>query len=130
MGAKVNYFLDTNVLLRYLVRDNKVQYIQAKKWFEEAQKRKIKITISSVVVAEACFVLESFYKQNRVNIADTMMVVLSQRWLAVSERKALLELFGDYKKGQHFVDSFLAAKALLNGGKVLTLDKKLLKRSK
>lgn len=125
MGAKITFFLDTNVLLRYLVRDNEKQFEQAKKWFKDVRERKIKIVVSSVVVAEACFVLESFYKQTREKIADAMTVVLSQRWLAVSEREILLGLWGDYKKGRHFVDSYLKSQAEIKKGKILSFDKKL-----
>ena len=52
--------LDTNVLLRFLVGDNKQQHQEAERWFKEAEQRKRKIVLVPLVVAETCFVLESF----------------------------------------------------------------------
>ena len=117
--------LDTNVLLRFLVGDNKSQQKQAQQWFTQAQKGKKKILIKPLVVAEACFVLESFYHQKREEIANAFELFLSQRWLSVPERKTLLALWPWYKKNLHFVDSFLLSWAKLNKSKILTFDKKL-----
>ena len=54
--------VDTNVLIRFFVGDNKVQQKRARNWFSQAQKGKRKLAIKTIVVAETCFVLESFYK--------------------------------------------------------------------
>ena len=119
--------LDTNVLVRFLTRDNEEQYKQAVVWFKEAEKGKRKIVIMPLVVAETCFVLESFYKKDKDEISEKMEALLSQRWLKVFERKTMIFLWRWYKKNYHFVDSFLIAWAKTNKGKVLGFDKDLLK---
>lgn len=80
--------VDTNVLIRFLVGDHKTQQEQAKKWFSEAEKGKRKMVIKPLIVAETCFVLESFYKKTREEIASAFEVLLSQKWLVVEERKS------------------------------------------
>ena len=110
--------LDTNVLARFLVGDNAAQKMQAEQWFKEGESGKRKIVVFPIVVAECSFVLESFYKKSREDIADAFEIFLSQRWLQVSERDALLSLWQEYRKGLHFVDSFLLAWARCNGGRV------------
>jgi predicted nucleic-acid-binding protein len=115
--------LDTNVLVRFLVGDNAVQRKQAEQWFKEGESGKRKIVVFPIVVAETSFVLESFYKKRREDIADAFEVFLSQRWLHVVERDTLLSLCQEYRKGLHFVDSFLLAWARCNGGRVLSFDK-------
>ena len=121
--------LDTNVLLRFLVGDNKQQRQTAERWFQEAEQHKRKIVIVPLVVAEACFVLESFYKKQRKEIADAIEILIAQRWLHVEEREVLLSLWPWYRKGLHFVDSFLLAWAHVYGGGILTFDQSLLKKA-
>ena len=119
--------LDTNVLLRFLVGDEPEQQEKAKTWFNEGQKGKRKIVVKPLVIAEACFVLESFYKKDRQDIAKSLQVFLSQKWLKVEERGILLALLYWYKEGRHFVDSYLLACAKKEKGRILSFDKKLIR---
>ncbi|MDP3900742.1 MAG: PIN domain-containing protein [bacterium] len=121
--------LDTNVLLRFLVGDNEKQQKEAHRWFQEAEQRKRKIVVVPLVVAETCFVLESFYKKQREEIAETLEVFLAQRWLEVEERNVLLSLWFWYRKGFHFVDSFLLAWTQTYAGDILTFDRALSKKA-
>lgn len=117
--------LDTNVLVRFFVGDEKEHQKQAVIWFSEAEKGKRRIVVSVLIVAEAVFVLESFYKQPREDIIQVFEVFLSQRWLEVPEREVLLGLWKWYQKGFHFVDSFLLSWASVSGSKILSFDKPL-----
>jgi len=130
MAKKAEEIVDTNVLLRYLVGDNKQQQLEAKKWFLEGYQGKRRLVIKPIVVAEASFVLESFYHQKRDKIAEAFEVILSQKWLVVEERKILLELLDWYRKGIHFVDSYLFAWAKVKSGKILTFDQGLKKQAR
>ena len=117
--------VDTNVLIRYLVRDQENHYQQAVKWFRQATAGSIELEVKSLVVAEAVFVLQSFYKQKRDPIAESFEVLLSQRWLLVENREVLLAAFNWYRQGLHFVDSYLIACAQKDNCEVLTFDQKL-----
>lgn len=117
--------LDTNVLLRFLVKDNQKQWEQAGLWLKEAEQRKRKIVVVPLVIAEACFVLESFYKKQREEIAEALEVLVAQKWLGVQERGVLLSVWPWYRKGLHFVDSFLLAWAQVYKGSILTFDQSL-----
>lgn len=128
-NAVKTYLVDTNVLVRFLVRDQEEHFEQASAWFLSAQKGKIKLIVPTVVIAETCFVLESFYKRTRVDIARSIIVFASQRWLSVPERDIILGLWGDYEHGLHFVDSYLRSWARLEDCSVLSFDKKLNKKS-
>lgn len=121
--------LDTNVLLRFLVGDNQKQRQQAEQWLKEAEQRERKIVVAPLVVAEACFVLESFYKKQRKEIADALEVLIAQRWLQVEEREVMLSLWLWYRQGLHFVDSFLLAWAQAYKGTILTFDQSLLRKA-
>lgn len=117
--------LDTNVLVRFFVGDNKKQQKIAEEEFEKARRGKSKIIVHPLVIAETCFVLESFYKKDRKDITSKMEVFLSQKWLKVINRKSLLGLWPHYLIGLHFVDSFLLTWAKNNKAAVLSFDKKL-----
>ena len=119
---------DTNIILRFLAGDDKSQQEEAGKIFKEAEGGKRKILIKVLVVAEACFVLESFYKIRREKIAGSFEVFLSQKWLKVEDRQVLLALWPWYRENMHFVDSYLLALSSSKKYKVLTFDKKLDKK--
>ena len=121
--------LDTNVILRFLVGDNQAQQEKAKLIFKEAEKGKRKLLVKPLIVAECCFVLESFYKKERDQIATAFEVFLSQKWLMVEDRKELLLLWKWYRKNFHFVDSYLLAFSRIRKTKIISFDEKLLKNS-
>lgn len=120
-----NELLDTNVLVRFLVGDHAEHHAQAEKWFHEAEEGKRSIIVTALVIAETTFVLESFYKLQRSEIARALEVFVSQRWLKAEERTALRALWTHYRSGLHFVDSYLLARAELFGETLLTFDKEL-----
>jgi len=117
------YLVDTNILVRLLIRDNAEQYEKAAKMFESAAAGQLKILLLPVVIAEACFVLESFYKRQRAEISESLMVILSQQWLRVEQREVLLGLWQYYLKNFHFVDSYLLSVKEINNVELLTFDK-------
>ncbi len=122
------FVLDTNVLLRFLVGDLPQQQKRAEQWFKEAEVGRRAIIVTPIVIAEASFVLESFYKQAREAIATALEVFVSERWLRVEERDVLQRLWTDYRAGLHFVDSYLNAWARTRGCEILTFDQKLARR--
>ena len=120
--------LDTDIILRFLVGDNKLQQNEARKIFKEAEKGSRKILVKAIVIAEACFVLESFYKKSKNEIADNMEIFLSQKWLRVEDRQSLLSMWHWYRENLHFVDSYLLACSKINKSKIITFDKELNKK--
>ncbi len=120
-----SYILDTNIIVRFLVKDHAIHYSQAVQWFAEAERGKRDIRVSPLVIAETSFVLESFYKLKRSDIADALEVFVGQRWFDIEERDVLLYAWHYYRKGLHFVDSYLKAWSKLNNCDILTFDKEL-----
>jgi len=119
--------IDTNILTRFFIADIKNQHSQAEKIFKAAQMGKRKLRLEVLVVAEVCYVLESFYKRDRKEIADFLELFVSQKWLQVQDRKIVQTAWSWYLKGFHFVDSYLLAWVKVKKAKVLSFDKKLMK---
>lgn len=115
--------LDTNVILRYLVGDSEILHKKAVDIFKNAESGNLKLLVKAVVVAETCFVLESFYKRSNDDIASSMEIFLSQKWLKVEDRKGLLNMWTNYRNKLHFVDSYLLSSVKANKYKILTFDK-------
>jgi predicted nucleic-acid-binding protein len=127
-NMKKKEIIDTNVLIRFLVADNKEQFNQAKNYFHEAEIGKRKLVITPLVIAETCFVLESFYKKTKKEIAGTIETLLLPSWLIVEQKEILLSLLNWYRQGLHFVDSYLLAWAKINQGEILSFDKQIRKK--
>ncbi len=123
-------FVDTNVLVRFFVGDSSKQLIQVNSWFEEAEKGKRQLMVKSLVIAETCFVLESFYKIPRLEIAEKMKALLMQKWLRVDEIVVWEKVWEKYKQNVNLVDGYLLGLVEMQQGKLLTLDRKLDKKAK
>lgn len=68
--------IDTNVLIRFLVKDNEQQADLVYKLFKEAESLKEALFVPIVVVLETIWVLESVYKIPRQEIVDSMNELL------------------------------------------------------
>lgn len=116
-------WVDTNVVLRYLLRDNEAQAQIAKDLIEGGA------FLIPEVLMETSHVLRTFYEVDRQNIATQLLIVLD--WVEM-ERKAVMiravEIFAETKLD--FVDCILAAYHELENAEVFTFDKKLKNRLK
>ena len=117
--------VDTNVLVRLLVEDNKEQQEAAVGYFRDAEKGLRQLHITPLVIAETCFVLESFYKKKRSDISGALSSLISPHWLRVENRGIVEDALRHYISGLHFVDSYLLAWKDANDGAVLTFDREV-----
>lgn len=115
--------VDTNVVLRYLLRDNEEHAQVAKELIEGGA------FLLPEVLMETSHVLRSFYEVDRQNIATQLLIVLD--WVEM-ERKAVMiravEIFAKTKLD--FVDCILVAYHELENVEVFSFDKKLNKQLK
>lgn len=92
-------FVDTNYLLRFLIKDVPAQHTQAKRLFTEAAKGKVELITSTVVVFEVVWVLTSFYELTKADTLELLRQVLLMNFLVIPERPLLtraLDLFEEY----------------------------------
>ena len=120
----IRYLLDTNVLLRFLRGDDARHSPAARTLFSDACDGKCVLILTEVAVAEAVWVLDSFYQTSREQIAEGLSkVILSAGVRCVKQNEMLdaLQRFASTKCD--FLDCYLAALAAASGDHVATFDK-------
>ena len=115
--------VDTNLILRYLVQDNEKQAKAAQKLFEACDRGEVTVVVLPVVLAECVFVLESFYKHARGDIASVLGKLISAPGIAIDGGAIHLDALERYRKTKvHFVDCAIAATAAAEKIPVASFD--------
>lgn len=120
--------LDTNVLVRYIVQDDKAQAKKATKAIETLNNENMAF-ISSIVLCELNWVLKSFYKISKEKRLGILDKILSVAVFDIENLDVCIKAHRLYEKGQaDFSDYLIQQSALEQGYKtVLTFDKSALK---
>lgn len=123
--------IDTNILIRFLLADHPQLSQKAKKIFLSAEIGKTKIYLDEVIIAETVWLLTSFYKQKRGEIASQLLELISQPWIINPRKKIILECLSLFSTGNlAFIDCWVYCVSKEISGKLETFDKKLEKLSK
>ena len=103
-------FIDTNILLRYLVRDDEEKAKQALALLRRVEQGREKVAISSMVVFETVFTLEKRYRVPRKQIKEMLLDILSLRALELPNKLLYESVFDLYvNHNVSFADAFNAA---------------------
>ena len=118
------YFIDTNVLLRFLLKDNKIQYPQAKKIFEKGESGKINLWTTDIVIIELVWTLKSLYKYDRNTIKERVESILALPNFDILNRKLILQAVHKFaSKNIDFTDAYNYQLAKKEGKTILSFDK-------
>ncbi len=110
MKENKKYFIDTNVFLRVLIKEDKKTFLECKKLFERIKKGEIQAYTSSLVLAEIHWVLNSFYKLQKKEILKALASILNLRHLKITEKvdpALALRLYSNFKV--KFIDCLIAS---------------------
>ena len=114
----MRWLIDANVILRYLIADNKTQADRAELTIREGA-----YTVPEVI-AEVVYVLNGVYNLERKEICHVLSDLLEE--INMAERIIVLEALKLYSnKHIDFVDAMLVARAHLLNEHVFTFDKKM-----
>jgi predicted nucleic-acid-binding protein len=120
--------VDTNAILRYLLKDVPDLYAKAEGLFARVRTGEQAIEITEGVLAETVYVLLKYYRVPKEQAVETLSALLLYKGIAARSRSEYLEalsLFG--RTRLDFVDCLLAARAKARSMKVFTFDKELSK---
>ena len=120
----MDYFIDTNNILRLLLKDNKTQYQIARKIFEKAQSGKLNIWTTDVVILELVWTLKSVYKYSRFVIREKINAVIALPYLSIQNKKLIIQALHDFaNKNINFADAYNYQLAKKENKKILSFDK-------
>ena len=106
----MDYFIDTNIFLRALVKENEKTFKECYQFLKLVEERRLRALTSSLVLAEIEWVLGSFYKFEKTKVVQALGSVLSLKGLqiidAINPRLAL-EIFRE--KNVKFIDALIAS---------------------
>ena len=111
-------FIDANVILRYLTRDDPVKAERVKTLLERAQRGEVTLVTSESVITELVFVLSSpkLYRLTREEIRTVLSPIVGLKGLKLPSRKATvraLDLFA--ATSMDFVDALAVAQMEADG---------------
>jgi len=121
--------IDTNILVRFLIGDDKQQAKKVYNIFKKAESEKDELFVPLLVVLELIWVLESVYEISRADILDSIREFLLLPILRF-EHKSVLQQFTLSAQANRYdlADLLIAHSAKMQGCEtVLTFDKKVSK---
>lgn len=90
-------FVDTNIFIRYLTRDDQQKYKDCLHLFQQAERNTMELTTSSEIVSEVVFVLSSkIYRLPRPTIQATLSKLLGLPGFRLAERSIYLRALSLY----------------------------------
>ena len=98
--------LDTNVLVRYLARDDEVQYRATMKLLTRKSAR---FFVADLVLVETDWVLSSLYSWTRDEIADAFARLLQVHNLQFEDEDRIRHSLGAVRRGADLSDELLVA---------------------
>ncbi len=104
-----NKFVDTNVFLRYLTKDDPSKYERCREMFKRALEGEIAISTSGMVIAELIWTLLSYYKVPKAEVIEKVSVILGTENLFVPDKDVLADALVLYaRKNIDFIDAYNA----------------------
>jgi predicted nucleic acid-binding protein len=109
-------FLDTNILLRFLTRDDERKARCTLELLMRVERGEEKVITSPLVIFETVYTLQSFYKVPRQTIKEQVLAIISMRSLQLPDKNIFYQAFNFYvTKNISFADAYNAAYMLAEG---------------
>lgn len=110
MKEPKQFFIDTNIFLRVLVKENQTDFDNCVRFLRLISGEKIQAFTSTVVLLEINFVLASFYKFEKPKIYQALQSIIDLpdlKFIDDFNRREAIELYA--KTGIKFTDCLLAS---------------------
>lgn len=105
----MKYLLDTNVFLRFLVRDSEIDYKECKTLFESINNSKDEFITTGIVLSEISWVLGSYYKRSREETSEKLNGILKIKGLKLIDNYNWLSAIKIYRENKvKFIDAVLS----------------------
>lgn len=103
-------FVDTNVFLRFLTRDDPAKFERCRRMFEQAIAGSFSLRTSELVIAEIVWTLLSYYHLPKPVVIEKVGQILNTPNLDVSHQEVLIEALVLWSRHNcDFIDAYNAA---------------------
>lgn len=119
----IKFLVDTNVLIRLIVKDDELKFNTIIKLVKMVENNRMTLIIPTVVIAECCWLLKSFYKLEKHLISEYLIDIIESENVEPEEDIAAQALRLYAEKNIDFADALLSVKSKKNRP-VLTWDKR------
>lgn len=120
----IQYSIDTNVLLRYYLKDHLQHFKKAKQYLEQAEKQKMVLILMPFIVLELEYVLRKVYNLKRERRNQILQNLVKAQTLHIVDRSILNEAIELYsQKNIDLTDILLYIYSQQNHATVLSFDK-------
>lgn len=116
-------FIDTNILIRHLTGDPPDLAARASRLLAEADE----LLVADLIVAEVVYVLESFYKVGRAQIAEAVRAIVGFGTTRLVDEELVLRAVEIYELHRiDFAEAYLVASAERSGvGVIASFDRSI-----
>lgn len=116
-------FVDTNILVRHLTGDPPDMARRATEFLGRANE----LLLADLVLAETIYVLESFYKAPRAQVADAMRSLIAMETIVTVDPALLLRAIEVFETDRiDFAEAYLVANAESSGvNAIVSFDKSI-----
>ncbi len=121
------FLVDTNVLIRLLVKEDPIKFNTIVRLVEKVEKNELTLVIPTVVIAECCWLLKSFFKLEKYQITEYLLDIIESENVDVEENNVIHALKMYSEKNVDFADALISSKSNSNLA-ILTWDKKDFKK--
>ncbi|MEK6589242.1 MAG: PIN domain-containing protein [Nitrospinota bacterium] len=118
-------FIDTNIFLRYLTKDDASRYDKCREIFKNAVEGKASLTTSGIVIAELIWTLSSYYKVPKEDIIEKASIIISTENLHIPDKDIIADAIVLYsRKNIDYIDAYNAVFMKYHGlNKIYSYDK-------
>jgi predicted nucleic acid-binding protein len=118
------FFVDTNLFLRYLTKDDPGKFGRCRELFKKAVEDEVSLHTSEMVVAELVWTLLSYYKVPKAEVIEKVSIIISTPNLHVVNKTIIADSLILYsQKNIDFIDAYNALFMKFHGlGKIYSYD--------
>ncbi|MFJ5717780.1 PIN domain-containing protein [Neobacillus sp. NPDC093127] len=120
-------FVDTNVMIRLIIKDDFSKLETLTKLIKKVENGEFTLVIPTIVIAECCWLLKSYYHLDKQQISEYIIAILESDHVEAEENivTEALRIFSE--KNVDFADALLSVK-VRNSFPLLTWDQKDFKK--
>lgn len=103
-------FVDTNIFIRYLTKDDPSKYAKCREIFRKTIEGEIEVVTSALVIAELIWTLLSYYKVPKADVIEKVSIIIATENLFIPDKDIIADALVLYaRKNIDYIDAYNAA---------------------